>query len=417
MSKQKLSKKDATSAFPVVYPLSAGIDVGAGQHYVSVPAHLTDTPTRVFSTHTKGLTELADWLVSLGITTVAMESTGIYWLTVYDILVERNIEVCLANARYVRNVPGRKTDVKDSQWLQQLHSVGLLHRSFIPNEQIRVLRTYLRLRHQQVIAKGQAINRIEKSLQQMNIKLRQVISKIDTQVGMGIVRAIAAGEYHPTQLAEEHYNYRMKSSKEELARALEGNYRAEYLFTLKQALRSWDFAHSELVLCEEEIERILQNWEKDSEELEDISSKSFVSKQKKKKVRQNEYRFDVRSYLKEILGVDMTKVEGLSENTVLDIVGEVGTDLSKWKTAKHFCSWLGLAPSPQISGGKVLKQFRKKMQSRATQAFRTAASTLHSSKTHLGKIYRKLAITKGSQVAVKTVARKLATLFYTLITQ
>ena len=238
MSKQKLSKKETAAAFPVVYPLSAGIDIGAAQHYVSVPSHLTDTPTRVFSTHTIGLTELADWLVSLGITTVAMESTGIYWLTVYDILVERNIEVCLANARYVRNVPGRKTDVKDSQWLQQLHSVGLLHRSFIPDEQVRVLRTYLRLRHQQVIAKGQAINRMEKSLQQMNIKLRQVISKVDTQVGMGIVRAIADGEYNPTDLAEQHHNYRMKSSKEELARALQGNYRPEYLFALKQALRA-----------------------------------------------------------------------------------------------------------------------------------------------------------------------------------
>ena len=171
------------------------------------------------------------------------------------------------------------------------------------------------------------------------------------------------------------------------------------------------------MICEEEIERILQNWEKENESSEETSNEPFTSKQKKKKVRQNEYRFDVSNYLKNILGVDITQVEGLSENTILDIVGEVGTDLRKWKSAKHFCSWLGLAPSPQISGGKVLKQFRKRMQSRATQAFRTAASTLHSSKTHLGKIYRKLAITKGSSVAVKTVARKLATLFYTLVTQ
>lgn len=402
----------ATKPVDIIHPKAAAIDIGAAKHYVAVPPHLCKEHVRSFETHTKGLVEMADWLSGLGITTVAMESTGVYWLPAYDMLEAKGLEVVLAHARYVKNVPGRKTDVSDCQWLQQLHSFGLLHGCHVPGDQVRTLRAYLRQRQVSVEGKVQATTRMEKALQQMNIKLLQAISKLDTQVGMNIVRDIVGGERDGRVLAERHRDYRMKASVERLAEALRGNFREEYLFSLSQALQCFDFHHAQMVACDARIEEVLKEWEGDENGGGDPKQTAVI----KKKTRQNEYTFDVKSYLEAMLGVDATQVEGLSEKTVLDIVGEVGTDLGKWKSAKHFASWLGLSPSPQISGGRILKQFRKKMVNRATAAFRMAAYSLHSSKCELGKVYRKLALRKGSATAVKTVARKLAVIFYTMVT-
>lgn len=415
-------------------PYSAGIDVGASSHYVAVPPSLSDTPIRNFATHSAGLEDLAQWLVSLGIKTVALESTGVYWMPLYEVLENHGLQVCVANARYVRNVPGRKTDVTDSRWLQQLHSVGLLHASFVPEAGIRELRTYLRFRNQCVVEKGTQMNRMEKALQQLNIKLKQVVSKLDTQVAMGIICSIVAGERNGEVLAQTFYNYRMKASQEELALALQGNWKPEYLFTLTQALAAYDFHHQQLVISEAKIEAVLQNFTqipppnsdfthiKNDSEIptnQDIISeqpqKLVKSRQKTGKVRQNDYHFEVKSYLQDLFGIDLTAVTGLSENTVLSIIGEVGTDLSRWKTAKHFVSWLGLAPQPKISGGKVIGSFRKRMVNQATEAFRMAAYSLHSAKCALGQLYRKMSAKKGSAIAIKTIARKIAVIFFQMI--
>lgn len=424
---KKVSKKSAPSSFEVVHPVCAGIDVGASKHYVAVHPSLTENAVRCFDTHTQGIEDLASWLLSLGIESVVMESTGVYWQTLYELLESKGFKVCLANAYHVRHVPGRKTDVKDSQWLQQLHSFGLLQPSFIPEAQVRQLRSYLRLRHQYIEEKASCLNRIEKSLQQMNVKLKQVISKIDTQVGMNIVRAIVAGERDGAVLADRFYTSQLKASKASLALALQGIWKKEVLFALSGALEGYDFHHKQMVACEEEIEEILQQFtpkvaqEQNKEIANQIEkeekSKGVERKPKSKKVRQNEYHFDVKHYLQSILGVDVTAIEGLSENTVLDIVGEVGTDLSRWKSAAHFTSWLGLAPQPQISGGKIIKQYKKQMRSRATQAFRMAAYSLHAAKCELGRIFRKVSSVKGTATAVKTVARKLAVIFYSMVSK
>jgi transposase len=416
-------------------PYSAGIDVGASFHYVAVPPSLSTTPVRSFATHSAGLEDLAQWLVSLGIKTVALESTGVYWMPLYEVLENHGLQVFVANARYVRNVPGRKTDVEDSRWLQQLHSVGLLHASFVPEAGIRELRTYLRFRNQCVIEKVTQINRMEKALQQLNIKLKQVISKLDTQVAMGIIRSIVAGERNGAVLASTFYNYRMKASQEDLALALQGNWKPEYLFTLTQALVTYDFYHQQVMLSEEKIEAVLQNFTQTpppnldllqadtSTEIginqeviaQETPQKVFESRQKNSKVRQNDYHFEVKTYLRELFGIDLTAITGLSENTVLSIIGEVGIDLARWKTAKHFVSWLGLAPQPKISGGKVIGSFRKRMTNQATESFRMAAYSLHSAQSALGQLYRKMAAKKGSAVAIKTVARKIAIIFYQMI--
>ncbi len=420
---KKNSKKSSSYPFEVIHPTCAGIDVGASKHYVAVHPSLTENAIRCFDTHTQGIKDLASWLLSLGIESVAMESTGVYWQTLYELLESKGLKVCLANAHHVRHVPGRKTDVKDSQWLQQLHSFGLLQPSFIPEAQVRELRSYLRLRHQYIEEKASCLNRIEKSLQQMNVKLKQVISKIDTQVGMNIVRAIVAGTRDGNVLAETFYTSQLKASKSALALALQGIWKEEVLFALGWAVEGYDFHHKQMVSCEDKIEEILQQFnpktrqEQDNQVGKEVRNKEVERRPKSKKVRQNEYRFDVKHYLKSILGVDVTAIEGLSENTVLDIVGEVGTDLSRWKSAAHFTSWLGLAPQPQISGGKVIKQYKKQMRSRATQAFRMAAYSLHAAKCELGRIFRKVSSLKGTATAIKTVARKLAVIFYSMVSK
>jgi transposase len=356
-------------------------------------------------------------------------------MPLYEVLENHGLQVCVANARYVRNVPGRKTDVEDSRWLQQLHSVGLLHASFVPEAGTRELRTYLRFRNQCVIEKGTQINRMEKALQQLNIKLKQVISKLDTQVAMGIIRCIVAGERNGAVLASNFYNPRMKASREELALALQGNWKPEYLFTLTQALLAYDFHHQQLVLSEAKIEAVLQNFTQTPPPNSDLlqadtsteiainqeviaqatPQKVLESRQKNSKVRQNDYHFEVKTYLQELFGIDLTAITGLSENTVLSIIGEVGIDLARWKTAKHFVSWLGLAPQPKISGGKVIGSFRKRMTNQATESFRMAAYSLHSAQSALGQLYRKMSAKKGSAVAIKTVARKIAVIFYQMI--
>ena len=338
-----------------------------------------------------------------------MESTGVYWVNLYEVLEQNGIQICLANARYVRNVPGRKSDVSDCQWIWQLHSFGLLSGSFIAEDAIRELRAYVRQRESLEQQKATQLNMMNKALQLLNVKLRQVLSKTETLDGMNIIRAIVDGARDGAKLSEAFYDPQMKSSKEDLSRALQGNWKREHLFCLKQALSCYDFAREQMLLCESEIERcltVLNGAEGDENE----------SRKKGGRIRQNDYSFKAVDYLKELTGVDLTALDGLEEKTIITIVSETGIDLSKWKSARHFSSWLGLSPRPKKTGEKVRGHFKGSVAGRAGQAFRSAASSLHHSKSHLGSFYRRLAFRKGSFAAIKATARKISVIFWNMMT-
>ncbi|MCU0444069.1 MAG: IS110 family transposase [Microscillaceae bacterium] len=331
----------------------AGIDIGNDAHYVSVSPRLCADNVRRFGTFTADLEAMADWLLSLGIESVAMESTGIYWLNAFEVLEARGFKVFLVNARYPKNVSGRKRDVSDSRWLQQLHSYGLLPASFIPEGAVRELRAYVSQRGALVVQKAQDLQRIGKALQLMNIKIQNKIARLDSKVGMQIVRAIAEGEQKVEVLAKFHTST-LKVSLADFQAALQGNYRAEHLFVLKQALAAFDFAKGQILECEQAIEQILQKWQTG----EVVSPKDFVSQAKTTQVRQNDYSFEVGGYLQAITSVDLLAIKGLSESSLLTILSETGLDMSRWENAKHFTSWLGLSPKPQKSGDKVIGHLR-----------------------------------------------------------
>ena len=398
-----MSKKQ--KALPVVNPFAAGIDVGAGCHYVCA-ADGENVIVRRFGTFTEDLLALAEWLQSLMVKTVAMESTGIYWVNLYETLESKGINVCLANARYVKNVPGRKSDISDCQWIWQLHSFGLLSGSFIADEKTRALRTYVRQRESLEQQKAAQINIMGKALQLLNIKLRQIVSKIETDVSMNIIRAIVAGSRDGLKLSEFHHP-QMKASKEDLAKSLQGNWRPEYLFTLQQALTAYDFFKSQMLQCEREIER----------SLDELNGGNGTKNEKKKgRIRQNDFAFKADGYLSDLTGVNLCAIDGLDEKTVVTILSETGTDLTKWKTARHFNSWLGLAPRPKISGEKTIGHFKQSVAGRAGRAFRAAAWSLHHSKSHLGAFYRRMAFRKGSFTAIKATAHKIAVIFWNMMT-
>ena len=404
-----MKRKTKKTAFEVVHPLAAGVDVGAMEHYVAVPAHLAEQSVRKFSGFTDDLHALGDWLVSLGITTVVMESTGNYWFCLYDVLEAKGLEVYLVNARHLKNVSGRKSDVSDCQWLQRLHSYGLLSASFIPDQQIRELRCYVRQRDRLEKEKAKDLQMLGSSLTNMNVKLQQVVSDLEGETAMRIIRAIAAGVVDVEQLSQ-YRHAKMKASEQELKRSLTGNYKAEHLFCLRQVLASYDFHCQQMRQCETQIEQLLAS-------MQGIPEEDFQSKPKSRKTRKNQYRFELSSYLLACLGVDATRIDGLDENTILEVIAETGIDLTKWKTAKHFTSWLRLAPNPAVSAGKVLYHKVSKTSSRAARAFRLAARSLHAHKGYLGQLYRRLCLRKGPSTAIKAVARKLAVIFYTMITR
>jgi transposase len=404
--KKKVKQSRNIRPLAILNPNVAGIDVGASCHYVCVGA-LAEESVRRFTTFTQDLEDLADWLVSVGVKSVAMESTGIYWVNLYDVLESRGLEVCLANARYVRNVPGRKSDVADSQWIQQLHSYGLLTGSFIAEGKTRELRAYVRQRENLEKQKAIQVALMGKSLQLLNIKIHQIASGTELQTSMNVIRAIVLGERNPKVLAAFRHP-QMKASPEEFEKGVQGNWRAEHLFSLKQALTMYDFVKGQMIECEREIEKTLG---------EINGGLGDESRPKSKRVIQNDYSFDVKSYIHEIAGVDLTQIRGLDEKTILTILSETGTNYSKWQSAEQFTSWLGLAPKPKITGEKIVGHFKHSVANRANQAFRMAAWALNSSKCYLGSFYRKLSSRKGSFVAIKATARKVAVIFWNMMTK
>jgi transposase len=386
-------------------PDAAGLDVGATFHVVAVAAERDEQPVRTFGTFSGDLHRLADWLQKVGITTVAMESTGVYWIPVFEILEVRGIEVLLVNARHVKHVPGRKSDVNDAQWLQQLHQYGLLRGSFRPRDGVTRLRAYLRHRERLVEYAAAHIQHMQKALMQMNVQVHHVVTDITGVTGMRIIRAIVSGIQAPDALADFR-DPRCTASQETIRAALTGNYRPEHVFALRHALELYDVHQAKIAECDTEIETVLGTLN-----AERATPEAPLPAVRHAKGR-NEPKFDARPALYTLLGADLTQIHGFGPYTILRLVAECGDDMSKWPTAKHFTSWLSLAPSNKVSGGRLLSSKTRRSANRAAVLLRIAAVNVGRTQTALGAFYRRLAARIGKAKAVTATARKLAILFY-----
>lgn len=389
---------------------AAGIDIGSESIYVSVPEDRDEEAVRIFSSFTSDLLDLASWLKECGIETVAMESTSVYWVTLLDILEEQGFEVYLVNARHVKNVSGKKTDVLDCQWIRQLHTYGLLGASFHPDEDIRAIRALVRHRDMLVSYRSNHIQHMQKALDLMNLKLHVVLSDISGQTGMAIMRAIIAGERRPEVLASFR-DGRCKYSEADIAKALTGHYRAEHVFSLGQSLALFDAYGEQMLACDRQLEVFY----KDLASTTKTDVAELPPSTKRKYRRGNDVAFDLRHYLFELSGVDLTEIDGLAALSVQTILTEVGLDMNKFKTAKHFASWMGLAPNNKVTGGKVFRSRTPKIKNRAANTFRMAAQSLSRNKSSLGAFYRRIKAKHGSPVAITAAANKLARIFYTVL--
>lgn len=404
-----MRKPKRQKSFPTVHPHAAGIDIGAQHHVVAVAADRDPEPVRTFRSFTNDLNRLADWLAEVGITTIAMESTGIYWIPVFEILESRGFRVILVNAREARNVPGRKTDVNDAQWLQKLHQFGLLRGSFRPKQDIAELRAYLRQRERLLDYSGSHIQHMQKALMQMNIQLHHVVRDITGVTGMRIVRAIIAGERDPAILAQ-HRDQRCKATQETIAEALVGTYQPVHLFALRQAVELYDFYQVQVAHCDTRIAQVITALQSQV-----VPPDAPLPKRRSRASAPNSFGFDVRAALYGLLGTDLTEIHGLGPYVALKLISECGTDMTCWPNAKHFTSWLALAPGNKISGGKVLSSKTRRSSSRAASALRLAATTLGKTQTALGAFYRRLSARAGKAKAITATARKIAVLFYNAV--
>lgn len=390
-----------------INPNTAGIDCGADAHYVAVPADRAASPVRAFKTFTAELHQLADWLTACAVTSVAMESTGVYWIPLYEILEARGFDVVLVNARHVKNVPGRKSDVVDCQWLQQLHSVGLLRASFRPTAAIAALRAYLR--HRETLVQGGAthVQRMQKALVQMNLRLSLVISDISGVTGLRILRDIVAGQTDPRVLAQ-HRDARCQASEADIIAALTGHYRPEHLFVLQQNLELFDAYQQQLAACDAAMEAHVATLVAQAP----APSSPLPAPRTRQKPRANEPRFEIRTPLHQLTGVDLTQIDAIGPYGALRLLGEIGTDMSRWPSERHFTSWLTLAPQNKVSGGRRLSSQTQPSANRAAATLRIAAMTLGRTDTALGAFYRRLAYRVGKAKAITATARKLAILVY-----
>jgi transposase len=395
----------------VVHPHAAGIDIGNESHYVAVPPTRDSQPVRHFGCTTVELKALAEWLKQCGIQTVAMQSTGVYWIAVYDILETAGLDVYLVNARDTKNLPGRKSDVQESQWLMKLHTYGLLRNSFRPSQEIRTMRTYWRQRNDLIRAAVSHIQRIQKALTQMNIQLGNVLSDVSGVTGQAILKAILAGERDPHKLAALR-DPRVKASEEQIARYLEGNWQEDLLFVLKQEQAGYEFCQQQIAECDRQLEQYLQLREDRSQGAslpQEMRKGRLVRKKGNKPV------FALRAELFRITGTDLTQVDGIDVVTAATILSEAGWDMSKWEDEHHFVSWLRLCPDNRISGNKVLGKGQLPTNNRASIALRMAASTLRVSNTYLGAQFRRFRTKLGAPVAIKAMAAKLARLVYRML--
>lgn len=401
--------KQSTQQFSVIHPHAAGIDIGATFHIVAVSPDCDPTPVRRFEAFTTDLHNLSRWLQEIGVTSVAMESTGVYWIPVFEILESDGFEVILVNAREVKQVPGRKTDYNDAQWLQKLHQFGLLKASFRPAEHIASLRAYLRHRERLIEYAAAHIQHMQKACMQMNLHLHHVVSDITGATGRKIIRQVIDGERSPAKLAAFR-DVRCKASEQTITAALSGNYRDEHVFALKQAFELWEFYEERIRECDVRIEEAMDrlNHKKAAPDVP-------LPKARHRTKQHHEPDFPVRTALYTLTSVDLTQITGFGPYTALRLIGECGTDMAKWPTEKHFASWLSLSPGNRKSGGKILSSRTGRSRNRAATLLRIAAVNVGRTETALGAFYRRLAARAGKAKAVTATARKLAVLFYTIM--
>jgi transposase len=397
--------------FVVIHPRAAGIDVGNDSHWVAVPPDSCpggEPTVRKFGTFTADLQAIADWLLACGVTTVALESTGVYWVPLFEVLESRGLKVCLVDTRRLKSVPGRKSDFMDCQWLQQLHTFGLLAPAFRPDGQVVVLRSYLRQRAMLIEYASNHIQHMHKAMQQMNLKLANVLSDITGQSGLAILDAIVAGQRDPQKLAELR-DPRCKADRQTIALSLQGHWREDHLFELAQALELYRTYKQKIEQCDARIEQCLAQLP------EDDDTDRPPLQPKKAKRNPNAPRFDARSHLYRICGVDLTTIDGIDANTALKLIGEIGTDIARWPTAKHFCSWLCLCPGTKKSGGKVISSKTRRGGNRAAAALRLAAQSLERSPSAMGAFYRRMKARLGAPQAITAAAHRLARTIYAML--
>ena len=417
---RRLYSEDA--GLEVVHPDAAGIDVGNASHFVAVPPDRNQPAVREFGSWTADLRRMAEWLKQCGIRTVAMQSTGVYWVALQEILEREGFEVCLVNARGTKNLPGRKSDVQECQWLMKLHTYGLLRNSFHPPEQIRAVRTIWRQRDRLVKEAAREVQRMQKALTTMNVQLANAISDVSGATGQAIIRAILRGQRDPQQLAKLR-DYRVAASEAEIAHSLEGNWREDVLFELQQVVDAYDFHQKQIAGCDVQLQKYLSALAVHSGPGAGEQSTAEVSsekprKQRRHKLQKNQPAFDLAAELQRTMGVDVTAIDGVDVMTAQVILSELGPDLSaSFPSENHFASWLELAPRRDISGGKVIRQKSRKSNNRVANALRMAAQSLWRSDSYLGARYRHLKARLGGQKAVKAMARYLACLIYRLLTK
>lgn len=392
----------------VIDPDVAGIDIGSRSHFVAVPADRSETPVREFGSFTANVYEMVEWLKACRIRKVAMESTGVYWIPVYDILEMAGFEVTLVNARHVKNVSGRKSDVLDCQWIQQLHSFGLLRGAFRPKREIVAVRTLVRTRDNLVRDQSHQIQLIQKAYTEMNMSLQNVLSDIAGVSGMAITRAIVNGERSPKKLAEL-CDVRVHATAEEVAGAFLGEWLPEQIMAMTCALGIYDAYTTQIAACDQMIEAQLAKMERHEVPAE--------TKQVEARRTRNSPKFDVQLALHKMLGVDLTRVNGIGISTALVIASEIGADLSAFPSGKHFASWAGVSPGTRITGGKVISGKVPKSHNRVGQALRLAASSLKHSNSALGAYYRRMCAKLGKKSGIVATAHKLARIVYALLTK
>jgi len=433
-SKIKESKPSVVQ-MQVVRPNAAGIDIGDTVHAVAVPPDRDKEPVRQFGAFTCDLEVIVKWLKRCGINSVAMESTGVYWKPLYGLLIMNGFEVCLVNARHTKNVSGRKTDMSDAAWIQQLHSCGLLRSSFLPDDLTETLRTLIRQRKAWIQDSNRCIQRIQKNFELMNIKIHTVIRDIMGKTGKAIIEAIINGEREAKNFLPL-IDARIQASEEDIEKSLEGNWRSESLFVVKRCYRQYQELQVHISECEKEVELVLRQMAAaknegvvESVEAKDdsidsakaVGGKSAEKKEEKKMVKKkskNAPVYDVRRYVEQIHGVDVLEIFGISETTALEILSETGTDLSRWPTANHFVSWLNLCPNNKITGGKLVSsKIMKKQPNTAAQAFRAAANGVRRSNNWLADYFRRMRAKGGHKFAITATARKQALIYYKMVTE
>jgi len=413
MKKTTKSSKTKLGQLSQLNSKCAGIDIGASELFVCIAKNTAKQEVRSFPTFTGDLRRMIEWLKENGIESVAMESTGVYWIIPYEMLEEAGLEVLLVNARFFKNVPGRKTDVQDCQWIQQLHSYGLLRGSFRPSADIVELRSYVRQRSRLFELAGTQVQLMHKALIQMNIQLNHVISDITGVTGLNIIRAILQGVRDSKTLANLSVGQCRKKT-DLIIKALEGNFRKDHLFALEQAYEAYEFFHKQIQRCEESIEQILSTMQTESQT--PLSESNPKRRAKKTASNRSPYSFDAPRAIKRVTIADLTTIPGIDGNTAMKILSEIGTNMSQWPNARAFASWLGLSPGNKVSGGKLLSSRTKPSDNKAAKALRVAASTLYQSKTAIGAFFRRLRARLGAPKAITATAHKLARILYRMVT-